>query len=218
MVVDVFVTSMFKNKIIFSAFVAGVLTVLGSGAVLADEAECTPIYGGGETCLVNKRFEIDKEVRVKDSGDDWEDKVTGVKGDDLIEFKITVKNKSDDEADNFDNMKVTDFLPDELEKVGGAGLTEEWDDFEPGDSKSFIIEVQIKESEFDRDDNFEKCVVNKAEVEWDGEFEGSDTATVCFGDAEVTELPSTGGGLSIALSGLGMVLSGIVLKRKDNLG
>lgn len=206
---------MFKNKIIFSAFVAGVFTVLATGVVLADEAKCEPVYGGGETCLVNKRFEIDKEVRIEDSGDDWEDKVTDVKSDDVIEFKITVKNKSDDEADDFDNMKISDFLPKELEKVGGAGLTEYWDDFAPGDSKSIVIKAKIKSSEFDRDDNFEKCVVNKAEVEWDDEFEGSDTATVCYGDAEVTELPSTGGGLLTAVSGLGMVLSGIVLKRKN---
>ncbi|KKS10203.1 MAG: hypothetical protein UU64_C0007G0016 [candidate division WWE3 bacterium GW2011_GWF2_41_45] len=70
-------------------------------------------------------------------------------------------------------MKMSDSLPDEMDRVGGSGLTEYWDDFEPGETKTFIIEAEIDSDEFDRDEAFDKCIVNKAKVYWGDEFEGS---------------------------------------------
>src|SRR3989344_9498318 len=175
---------MYKNlkKFIVFAIVTSFMLVSMIN-VYADD--CDPTYGGGNygggTCIINKRFSIEKEVRIE-GDNEWKDKITGVEADDVIEFKITVENLSDEEADEFDNMKVEDFLPDELERVGGSGLTEYFDNFGSGDEKTFTIEAQIKSDEFDRDDNFEKCVVNKAEVSYDGEFEGADAAAVCYGN------------------------------------
>jgi len=103
-----------------------------------------------------------------------------------------------------------------MERVGGSGLTEYWDDFEPGETKTFYIEAKVKEEEYDRDVDFEKCVVNKAEVEWDGEFEGSDTATVCYGDEDVTELPETGSNEIVALIGFGLIAAGILVRKSLN--
>jgi len=179
-------------------------------------AECESQYGGGETCLVNKRFSIEKKVRIKDSGDSFEDKITGVKAGEVVEFKIEIKNLSDDEADDFDNMEMEDFLPIELFRVGGSGLTEYWNDFDSGETNTFYLDAQIEDSEFDRE-NFEKCVVNKADVYWDDEFEGSDTATVCYGDVEVTELPETGATSTLAFVGFGLIIVGLGLatKRKN---
>ena len=166
-------------------------------------------YGGGE---VNKRFKITKQVRLE--GDNsWKDKVTGVKEGEVVEFKITVENLSDEEADEFDNMKIEDFLPDELYKVGGSGLTEYWDNFGSGDEKKFTIEVKVESNEYDRDVEFEKCIVNKVELEWDGEFEGSDTATVCYGNEEPSELPKTGYTSSLAITGLVTLVAGLVAKK-----
>ena len=116
-------------------------------------AECESTYGNGETCYINKRFEIDKDVRIEED-DDWEDKVMDVEKGDVVEFRIKIKNRSDDEADSFDDMKMEDFLPDEMERVGGSGLTEYWDDFEPGETKTFYIEAKVDEDEYDRDQGF----------------------------------------------------------------
>lgn len=212
------------QKIIMSAVIALVMTTLPKTTVYAG---CEQNYGGGETCLINKRFEIEKEVRVckdgdSDSCDDWgswEDKVTDVKKGQLIQFRIKVTNLSDDEADEFDDMRVEDFMPNELYRVGGSGLTEYWDNFASDEEKEFKIEVLIDEDEFDRE-NFEKCIVNKAEVEWDGEFEGSDTATVCYNDdvkGEITELPETGGTSVAFVAGLLSLTSGLVLRKKFSL-
>lgn len=201
------------NKILIA-----LITVLGALAASQSHvyAECESTYGNGETCIINKRFEIDKDVRIE-GDDDWEDKVMDVDEDDVVEFRIKVKNKSDDEADSFDDMKMEDFLPDEMERVGGSGLTEYWNDFESGETKTFVIEAKIDEDEFDRDHEFEKCIVNKAKLTWDGKFEGSDTATVCYGDDEVKELPETGSNETAALFGAALMVVGLVLRKSLSL-
>lgn len=175
-------------------------------------AACITTYGGGEYCVYNKRFTINKRVRIE--GDSkWQDKVTDVKIGDVIEFKIEIINTSDEEIGKFSDMKMKDYLPEELERTGGNKLTEYWNDFKPGDSKTFIIKAKIDKAEFDRSDSFEKCVVNKAEVTWDGEFEGADTATVCYGDTQLTELPETGGELLVGFGGVVLTGLGFFLRK-----
>lgn len=198
-----------KNLIGLSVAVV-LFTVLGS--IDKVYADCESNYGGGENCVYNKRFEIDKDVRIEGDSEWEEDKVTGVKRSDTIEFRIKIKNRSDEGAGSFDDMKMEDFLPDELIRAGGTGLSEYWDDFDAGETKTFILKAKIDSDEFDRDDNFEKCVVNKAEVRWDGKFEGSDTATVCYGNGEPTELPKTGAVSELAIVGLALLTAGILVK------
>lgn len=203
-----------KNSImyVFTALVVAGFAVAGMGTVYAD---CEETYGGGENCVYNKRFEIEKKVRIK--GDDsWKDKVTGVEKNDTIEFKIKIKNRSDEGTPvNFDNMKMSDNLPDELIKVGGDGLTEYFDSFGPGESKTFIIRAKVDPDEFDTNKDFEKCVVNKAEVKWNKKFEGADTATVCYEkNAKPKELPRTGAESIPAMAGGLMTLVGLVIKRR----
>ena len=201
--------------------IAFILVIVAAAATAgAVYAECESTYGNGEICYYNKRFEIDKDVRVEDEDDDWEDKVMNVASDDIVEFRIKIKNRSDDDSDkivDFDDMKMEDFLPDEMERVGGSGLTEYWDDFEPGETKTFYIEAKVDKDEYDRDVDFEKCIVNKAEVTWDGEFEGSDTATVCYGDEEIKELPETGSNEVAALVGAGLIIVGILVRKRTSL-
>lgn len=205
-----------KNLIALSV-TAFLFAFLGSvNTVFA--GNCESNYGGGETCIYNKRFQIDKDVRIE-GDDEWEeDKVTDVSRNDIVEFRIKVKNLSDEDAGSFDNMKMEDFLPDELIREGGSGLTEYWDDFDAGETKTFILKVKIDADEFDRDDNFEKCVVNKAEVRWDGDFEGSDTATVCYGNGEPTELPKTGAVSGLTIAGFGLLTSGVIAKLAKKFG
>lgn len=209
--------NMSKNiKIFISLSIAVVMGLIAQvGTVYADNCESN--YGGGETCVYNKRFEIKKEVRFEGE-DNWQDKVTDVEKDDVLEFRIKIKNLSDEESEDyidFDEMKMKDILPDELYRLGGNDLTEEWDNFEPGETKEFIIKVEVDEDEFDRTENFEKCVVNKAEVYWDGKFEGADTATVCYGKGTPTELPKTGFGSTLTVLGVAFLgLGGLISKSR----
>lgn len=193
-----------KIKLIGSLITLGLFVFLSTGTAYAGQ------YGEEEE--YNLRFKITKEVRIQ--GDtEWKDKVTDVDEDDVVEFRIKIRNKSDDPADATDDMKMEDFLPEEMDKVGGSGLTEEWDNFDPKDEKVFIIQAKVDSDEYDRDVEFEKCVVNKAELRWDGEFQGSDTATVCYGNIEPTELPKTGALSTLGLTGLGLLVAGLVSKK-----
>jgi uncharacterized repeat protein (TIGR01451 family)/LPXTG-motif cell wall-anchored protein len=197
--------------IAISVTAAGLLVAVTNNKVYAED--CEAVYGGGEKCIVNKSFRITKEVREKDEDDDdAEDKINVEKGEEFV-FVITIKNTGEVEVDD---MKMKDFLPDELKLIEGD-LTEEWDNFDFGDKKTFHLTVKVKDSEFERD-NFEKCIVNKAEVRKDGDFEGADTATVCYKKGEISELPETGATAGIALSGLGTALTafGLVIRKKFN--
>jgi len=194
-----------KNKINLIVGSLALLTVL----TLSTRNAFADQYGEEE---YNTKFKIVKEVRI--AGDtEWKDKVTDVRKDDVVEFRIRIKNTSDDNADSTDDMEMRDYLPEEMEKVGGSGLTEEWDDFDPDDQKEFIILAKVKSGEYDRNVEFEKCIVNKAELRWDGDFQGSDTATVCYGNIQPSELPKTGSFSTLALAGVGSLLAGIVGKK-----
>lgn len=194
----------YKIKLIGFFSVLGIVLTLSTRTVYAEQ------YGEEEE--YNLRFRITKEVRIQ-GDNEWKDKVTDVDKDDIVEFKIKITNKSDDPADAADDMKMEDFLPDEMYKVGGNGLTEDWDNFDPDDEKVFIIQAKVESDEYDRDVEFEKCVVNKAELRWDGEFQGSDTATVCYGNVEPSELPKTGAVSTLALAGMGSLIAGLVAKK-----
>jgi hypothetical protein len=194
----------YKIKLIGFVSVLGIVLTLSTRTVYAEQ------YGEEEE--YNLRFRITKEVRIQ-GDNEWKDKVTDVDKDDIVEFKIKITNKSDDPADAADDMKMEDFLPDEMYKVGGNGLTEDWDNFDPDDEKVFIIQAKVESDEYDRDVEFEKCVVNKAELRWDGEFQGSDTATVCYGNVEPSELPKTGAVSTLALAGMGSLIAGLVAKK-----
>ncbi|MBD3365759.1 hypothetical protein GF360_00225 [candidate division WWE3 bacterium] len=189
-----------KNLIVSIAAVA-FLGINANGKVYADQ------YGED---IKNKSFRIEKEVRIKDEGD-FEDKLVldSDESDEIIEFRVRIENVGEVETDD---MKMEDFLPEEMYRVGGDGLTEYFDDFEPGDVVTFYIDAKIDEDEFDNE-NFDKCVVNKAELYYDDAFEGADTAIVCYGDVEVTELPETGFATTMIPVGLGLMVVGALIKR-----
>ena len=111
------------NKAIISTFVS-LAIVANASTAYAQESN----YGGPE--IRNKSFRIEKEVR-KEGESDWKDKVLDVLEGDVVEFRIEIENVGEVEVDN---MKMEDFLPDELYRVGGDGLTEYFDDFEPGEN------------------------------------------------------------------------------------
>ncbi len=192
-----------KIKLIGSLITLGLFVFLSIGTVYAGQ------YGEEE---YNLRFKITKEVRIQGDSE-WKDKVTDVKEGEVVEFRIKIRNRSDGPADATDDMKMEDFLPEEMTKVGGNGLTEEWDNFDPKDEKVFIIQAKVDSDEYDRDVEFEKCVVNKAELRWDGEFQGADTATVCYGNVQPSELPKTGALSTMGLSGLVLLVSGLISKK-----
>jgi hypothetical protein len=221
--------SYIKNKkyiLIVSLTIAIAVAFLATSKVYAKD-NCEENYGGGETCLINKRFKIEKWVRKEnehkdDSCNEWDDEVTmdltdKDERDHYVEFCVKITNKSDKvENLDFDGMKMLDNLPDELTRIGGDGLSEYWDNFKPGESKTFKIRADIKDDEKNKHGEFKKCAVNKAEVFWKKEFEGSATATVCWKKykKEIKELPHTGTDSAfVGLAGLTLTMVGVAIKK-----
>lgn len=223
-----------KLNTIKKIIITTLMVVLGLGlnTNTAKADNCEQNYGGGETCVVTTNFRIRKYVRLE--GDKtWRDEVLVDLDDDdendkRIEFKIEVSvNVSDDDADvsgiSFDDMKMKDKWPDELkflEDESDDDLTEEWDDFEPGETKTFYLTGKIESDERDRDDEFEKCVVNKASLYYEDDLQGSDEAVVCYRKTDdvlgitTSELPRTGAMPIEAIAGSLMLSLGVYLKSK----
>ena len=205
------------QKLIVS--VSAVVAVASLMPAVKVYADCETNYGGGQTCVYNKSFRIEKKVaRLGDNkkcedinSDDFSDKITNVKQNEAFCFKIRVKNMGEIEVDG---MKMSDSFPDELVKPS-EGLSEDWDNFAPDQVKTFFIQSIVKSSEYDKK-NFEKCVVNKTSLKYGKKFEGSDTATVCYKDGKITELPKTGlaDTAGFAIAGAVSILAGVVIKLK----
>ena len=189
-----------KNLIVSLAIVISIL-LLANASVFASQ------YGEEEEEI---DFEFSKKVHFE-GDDDWKDRITGVDENDTVEFRIKIKNVGDKEVDE---MKIEDFLPDEMFRVGGSGLTEYWNNFEPGETKEFIIEAKVESEEFDRDDDFEKCVVNEAELRYDDDFIDDDFATVCYGTVP-EKLPDTGYNSVLAPLGLALIALGSFIKKRS---
>lgn len=224
-----------KNKTLLTALVSlGVIAVVATANAGVAYADCQQNYGGGETCFVTNKFKIKKYVRLE--GDKtWRDEVTVNLNDDdekdkKIEFKVEVTAEVDnpDNVDlsevKFDDLKMKDKWPDELKFLDSESedeLTEEWDDFKAGDKKTFYFTGKITSDEKNRDGEFEKCVVNKASLYYQGDFQGSDEATVCYkktGEVlgiTTSELPKTGFIPVEGLTGVSMLALGSFLTIKS---
>lgn len=202
-------TKVTAKKLTLSIVVALGALMLNGNKVYADH--CEIVYGGGEICDTRKTFDVQKKVRIKGETD-YSDKVINVGAGDTIQFRIRIKNTGNVEVDN---MKMKDILPDELYKLAtGDGLIEEWDNFEPGETKEFIIEAKINADEFDIK-NLDKCVVNRVDVTRGDKFVDSDTATVCYNTVVLRELPKTGADSTIAFALVGFVLVGFGIAIKN---
>lgn len=131
-----------------------------------------------------------------------------------MEFNIVAENTGDETEDK---IKLVDSLPGEMLKVDG-NFTEEWDDFASKEERSFILKARLDPAEFETGDSFEKCVVNKVELDRGDDFQSSDTAIVCYNKADIKELPDTGpvAPVFLGLGGVVFAIAGSILKRMEN--
>jgi LPXTG-motif cell wall-anchored protein len=213
------------NKMLIALAFIVVTAVVASQISLADD--CEGDYGGGDTCIVNKSFKIRKWVRLEGDSE-WKDEVDIDLSDKeernkKIEFRVEVWNLvSSDDIDvtdmDFDDMKMKDIWPHALKYLEESknDLTERWDDFKPGDKKSFYFKAKIQSDEKNKAGIFSKCVINKAELYYGDHYEGSDDAVVCWKKThtdEIKELPKTGVSPVFGLAGLGLITAGLLVKK-----
>lgn len=183
---------LFANTLIVSLFIT-----------LSVNAECGSY--GSNSCS-NSGYNLTKRVSIKDES--AKQKITGIKKGTVFKYTFTIENKTNETK----TLKLVDSLPKELERVGGIGFTEEVT-LAKNSSVKLYMEVKVKDSEFENKTNFEKCVVNTAELYKDGSKKESSSATVCYGEGVAKNLPETGPNDIFALIGLVFAIAGIVIRQ-----
>jgi len=172
--------------------------------VFAFNANASGSYGSS-TCS-DSGFDLTKKVSFKD--EEAKQKLTGIKKGDVFKYTFKIENKTDETK----TLKLVDNLPAELERVGGIGFTEEVT-LDKKSSVKLVMEVKVKDSEFDNKTNFEKCVVNTAHLYKEDAKKESSSATVCYGEGVAKTLPETGPNDIFALVGLVLASAGIVIRQ-----
>lgn len=181
------------------------LIVVSSVLALNANASCSGSYYGSSSCS-DSGFDLTKKVSFKD--EEAKQKLTGVKKGDVFKYTFKIENKTDETK----TLKLIDNLPNELERVAGIGFTEEVT-LGKKSSVKLVMEVKVKDSEFENKKDFEKCVVNTAQLYKDGAKKESSSATVCYGEGIAKTLPETGPNDIFAVVGLILATAGVVIRK-----
>ena len=203
-------------KILASASFGVVLSFLNINSVNADTT-CTPVYGGGETCVetTEREFSLEKKVRFVNHNE-FKSRITGAQEGDKVEFRITVKNEGNVDVDE---VKINDDLPKYLKTDEDTSWTIK--NFKAGAEEEITFKAKVVDS--DKLPDSDTCVVNEASLKFENRNRASDTAVVCIevpSTSTVKKLPVTGAdfplnpfSLSLGIIAVGIILSGFGIKK-----
>jgi uncharacterized repeat protein (TIGR01451 family) len=176
-------------------------------------------YGTGEE---ERQVIIDKKVKPVNS-DKWYDNLpqvnTAFAPEDLVDFKIILKNSGDVDLEN---LNIIDNLPDYVKPIFNPGEYKEdekkitWTikKISTGETQEFNIRVQIGKAEnISQTKPF--CLVNKAGVQKDGQELDNDTAQFCIEPRILAKtFPETGFNMVFAtLVALVTVAAGVLIRK-----
>jgi len=164
-----------KNRFALSVLLVIILFLLSGRKVDADY-----MYGNGEP---SRQITVDKKVKPV-SWQDWSDNLSSNEvvftAQDLVDFKIIVKNSGENDLSN---IEVIDYFPNYVNFIFGPGDYKEdghkleWniDHLNPGEEKEFKLRVQVvKSGKLPNSNTF--CIANKTTVKAEtGEYD-EDTA------------------------------------------
>lgn len=181
------------------------LTVFGFVSLLTAQADCSGSYYGSSSCS-DSGYDLTKRVSKGDN--EPKEKITGVRKGDVFKYTFKIENKTDETK----TLKLVDNLPNELERVGGIGFTEEVT-LEKNSSTKITMDVKVKDSEFENKKDFEKCVVNTAHLYKEDARKETSSATVCYGEGTAKSLPQTGPSEVLGILGIISTGAGLLIRR-----
>jgi uncharacterized repeat protein (TIGR01451 family) len=169
------------------------LVVLGLGWLYKPTSVWAQYYGGNEvkrSIVIDKKLRPIKDVKFYDNLDRGQ-KIF-VEGN-FIDFNIVIENSG---SEKLSQVEVKDILPKYLELVFYPGtydkdtnvITWNFYDFNPGDSKTYLIRARIKNLPVGENGKTIFKMVNRSEVR-SGDLFDSDTASYYV---ETKTTPSTG--------------------------
>ena|SRR3989344_4841070 len=216
-----------------AVFIVAAALMLSASQVKA--SECTPNYGGGETCVNDKdaKLRVNKEIwnpETKKWVDHIDSKSYMFDAKDKILFRITVKNVGDVKITD---IKVEDILPSYVRYLDGDGDGKNDDekvefkkfDLDEGEKKSFEFRARVASSNILPKDS-KICLTNIAKAKGqkddsedrDDEESAVDYSNFCIdlpnGKKEkITKLPTTGFDFGVVGLSTGLVLVGFGLRK-----
>jgi uncharacterized repeat protein (TIGR01451 family) len=185
-----------KNNLLVGSLTFIGATLLFSSSAIAAEATttCTPIYGGGETCIETEKLSLDKKVQ-NPTTKVFVDSLAGTtdpkyRPGTTILFRITVTNTSDAEITD---IEVKDTLPQYVTFVKGLGtydsktrvLTYKIDRLGAGRSNTVEIQATTAKAQELPSKDASTCIANYAYAK-KGTDEASDNARFCITKEAVT--------------------------------
>lgn len=154
-------------------------TILISGLLLGASlmpskafAECTQVYGGGQSCVTTNEFSIEKKVQTPGkTGGSYVDNLSindaKYSPTSVVSFKITVKNTGNQVIPT---LTVSDTFPQFLSYVSGPGkfdtnskkLTFTVTNLQPGQTQTYDVTGKVAEGNLMPSDQGVVCLINQA--------------------------------------------------------
>lgn len=135
-------------------------------------AQCTQVYGGGQSCVTTNEFSIKKTVQTPGkAGGAYVDNLSindaKYSPTQIVSFKITVKNTG---SQVIPTLTITDTFPQFISYVSGIGnfdsnskkLTFTVTNLQPGQSQTYDITGKIAEANLMPSDQGVICLINQA--------------------------------------------------------
>ncbi len=158
----------------------------------AGAENCTPIYGGGESCLPQDKISVDKKVKEPNSDkfvDNLSSSQAKYKAGDTITFQLTITNKG---KETLKEVTAIDKLPAYIIYTSGPGsfdtktrtLSFKINGLKPNESRNFMVVGTVN--------NVGKstCVVNYASVR-SGNLKADDNSRFCLEKSVCVEGPAS---------------------------
>ena len=225
------------RKIFF--LLTSVLTVLLFVNTASASVTCTPIYGGGETCVTKGELDIEKKINHPDASkggiENFVDNLSitdpRFHSGDQITFKLTVTNTGDA---MLNTVEVKDILPSYVTFVAGPGnfdsnsktLTYTLKDLKAKESRTNILTVKVVDDASLPEGT--ACSVNQSFVSSEG-MSDQDNSQFCVEKKAqvtkgglpvkpappVTQAPPTGPEMWALVGLIPAGLGGLLLRRKS---
>jgi uncharacterized repeat protein (TIGR01451 family) len=213
------------------------LSVLALGTLMfasTTSADCTAIYGGGQSCPPSNNFEIEKMVQTPGKGGgsfvnnlSINDPKYAPKQN--VTFKLTIRNTG---SVNIPSLTVVDTLPQYVTYVSGGGsynssnrtLTITVNNLEAGKSVDYTIVGKLSDANMMPSDQGTICLVNHASVT-DNSKQDSASSQFCvqkqvLGQVlpapKITSTPPTGPEMVGLVGLIPAALAGFALRKKVN--
>lgn len=183
-----------KKTVLALLSLTTIALALPSQSFAAQTPNCTPIYGGGDSCIQNDRISVNKQVQNPDT-EEYVDNLTATSAYDAgqtVLFKITVSNTS---TGTLNNITVKDTFPTIVTYSKGQGNYNQStrvfsftiDELKAKENKVYFAEGKVVAEDKLPKTAQSRCVINQVEVAT-GDRVSRDNSRVCIsgGTGEAT--------------------------------